>query len=543
MNRKLITLPKGKHRPKTVKRKNRSVFFCQRHSSVQKLPETTMPGSISENISIVVSEEEPVTETQEKVVESNSPVHIAEPAESYEMIEPIKKAKPVDMSEEESTVETRTIVALIAYMIGVRNSNLKLHYEDCSKTFDKLKEIKEAKIIRYLCKMRTALIRKYSRVDHELRFDMKNLDRQEYFDTRNIQELEALGVPVLEVNYTAEKYMMKICSLIALHIDDCMKLFPEWVKWDYIRDLFILPKYNQPKVIAKEINLYRTQYNNYPFHNYIHWNPQEDSGLILTYDRKFLAVIYAQHGDRFSEFAKLRDAAERTKNNIYDFIDNASRVAIAVDCENSDPFKLYSVIKGLDEAETAKISKISLYDDANTTPAWDILGKYLHIPVEHIEIKRIVGHKSLVDIKMAVSISRDYYENGITSFLLFSSDSDFWGLMSSMPQMKFLVMYEYDKCGAAILATMREQNIPYNAMDDFCAAAAGDLKKLVLLQELETRLPHLLGKKPADVAYEVYAATKIAGTKQEIENFCEKYIKTLKLQVGSDGTLELAIRK
>ena len=164
---------------------------------------------------------------------------------------------------------------------------------------------------------------------------------------------------------------------------------------------------------------------------YIHWKPQQ-AGLILTSDTKLLSVLYEQHNDTFNDYTKLHDVAEPVKTSIYNFIDAAGSVAIAVDCENSDPFKLYSVIKGLDADEMAKINKLSLYDDANTTFAWDWLGKYLHIPVEHIEVERVVGHKSLVDIKMAVCVSRDYYENRIDSFILFSSDSDFWGLISSM---------------------------------------------------------------------------------------------------------------
>ena len=47
--------------------------------------------------------------------------------------------------------------------------------------------------------------------------------------------------------------------------------------------------------------------------------------------------------------------------------------AIAVDCENSDPYKLYSVLKGLNQEELAKIEKITLYDDPNTTAGWDWL--------------------------------------------------------------------------------------------------------------------------------------------------------------------------
>ncbi len=460
-------------------------------------------------------------------------------------IEPIKIPQLVTVSdtEEEGTVETRDLAALVGFLIGVKSEYLEQYYNDCMDVFDRLKGSKEAKIIRYLCKIRTVLFQKFGYVDKRLRYDLVNIDRQEIFDAENIRELEKLGVPVVQANYTAEKYCTEISRLINVHIDACRSLFPDWVKWTYFREMFFIAKYNDSKVLTREKDRYRERFNAYPFHMYIHWNPRASSGLILRSDKKLLTSVYAQHGDRFNDYTKLRDAATTTKTNIYDFIDEAVRVAIAVDCENSDPFKLYSVIKGLDEEKLGKISKITLYDDANTTPAWDVLGKYLHIPVEHIEVERVVGHKSLVDIKMAVSVSKDYYDNGISSFLLFSSDSDYWALISSMPQTRFLVMYEYDKCGSAILAAMDEHDVAHCAIDDFCSVYAGDLKKLVLLQELKTRLPNILGLKPMDVAYDIYEATKITGTKQDIENFCEKYIKTLKLQVGEDGTLELAIRK
>ncbi len=472
-------------------------------------------------------------------------VSVVKAEDSKAPAEPVKIPQLVTATdtEAESTVETRDLAALMGFLIGVKRDYLDQYYSDCADVFDKLKDNKEAKIIRYLCKIRTTLFQKFGYVDKQLKYDLINLDRQEIFDRENIKELEELGVPVVQANYTAERYCTDISRLINAHIDACRPLFPDWVKWEYFRDLFFIAQYNRSRVLEGEKDRYRELFNNYPFHMYIHWNPKDKYGLILKSDRKLLASIYAQHGDRFTDYTKLRDAAATTKNNIYDFIDDAARVAIAVDCENSDPFKIYSVIRGLDEDKLKKISKITLYDDANTTQAWDVLAKYLHIPVEHIEVERVVGHKSLVDIKMAVSVSKDHYEAGVTSFLLFSSDSDYWGLISSMPQMQFLVMYEYEKCGSAILSTMDEHNIAHCAIDDFCSVYAGDLKKLVLLQELRTRLPNILGLKPIDVAYDIYEATKISGTKQDVENFCEKYIKTLKLQVGEDGTLEIAIRK
>ena len=71
-----------------------------------------------------------------------------------------------------------------------------------------------------------------------------------------------------------------------------------------------------------------------------------------------------------------------------------------MDCEYSDVYKLYSVLKNLNQDELSKVEKIVLYDDSHTTEGWDWLEKFTRIPVEHVEADRVTGRKSLVDIEM-----------------------------------------------------------------------------------------------------------------------------------------------
>ncbi|MCM1362957.1 MAG: NYN domain-containing protein, partial [Clostridiales bacterium] len=111
-----------------------------------------------------------------------------------------------------------------------------------------------------------------------------------------------------------------------------------------------MPKYNNPNVMRDEFTKYMSNIENYPFQMYINWQPAE-LGSILYSDRKFLKIIYAQHDDIFTDYTKYRDAADETKDNIYNFIDSSTKTAIAVDCENSDVFKLFSVLKGLNQDE------------------------------------------------------------------------------------------------------------------------------------------------------------------------------------------------
>ena len=440
------------------------------------------------------------------------------------------------------TVETKEVVTTIAYMIGVRKSALESSYSEYTETLEKLYDDKEATVIRYLCKLRTVLMQKFKRTDTSIRFELKNLTSLDWYDHDNIKQLEKWGFEIIHVNYRAEKYMQDFTRLINENIDKCSRLFYDWINWEYIRDLFFVPKYNNPNVMRDEFTKYMSNIENYPFQMYIHWLPAE-LGSIVYSDRKFLKIIYAQHDDIFTDYTKYRDAADETKDNIYNFIDSSTKTAIAVDCENSDVFKLFSVLKGLNQDELSKIEKITLYDDTNTTSGWDWLSQFTHIPVEHIEIERVTNRKSLVDVRMTASVVTDFYRDGITSFIIVSSDSDFWGLIESLPNANFLVMYEYEKCGTAIKSALTQHGIYSCAIDDFCTAGTEELKKAVLFAELEKHLPTLYGENPLELTHKIYEATRVTATMKEMENFCNRYVKTLKLKVSSEGKFVIEIQK
>jgi hypothetical protein len=440
------------------------------------------------------------------------------------------------------TVDTKEVVTTIAYMIGVRMSALTVSYGECAELIEKLRADRDATTIRYLCKLRTVLMQKFKKTDDLMRYQLKNLHNIEWYDHENIKQLEKWGFTIIQANSRSEKYMQEFTRLINENIDKCSRLFYDWLNWEYIRDLFFVQKYNKNGVMKQEFTKYMANIEHYPFQMYIHWQPA-NVGSIVYSDRKFLKIIYGQHNDSFTDFTKYKDADDETRNNIYNFIDSAEKTAIAVDCENSNPYKLYSVLKGLNQDELAKIEKITLYDDPNTTAGWDWLAKFTQIPVEHIEIDRVTDRKSLVDLRMTASVVTDFYRDGITSFIIVSSDSDFWGLIESLPKAKFLVMYEYEKCGTAIKNALAQHGIYYCAIDDFCTAGTEDMKRAVLFAELEKHLPSLVGENPLDLTHKIYEATRVTATMKEMENFCNRYVKTLRLKVNSEGKFEIEIQK
>ncbi|MGN0592227.1 MAG: NYN domain-containing protein [Ruminococcus sp.] len=439
-------------------------------------------------------------------------------------------------------VDTKDIAATTAYLMGVRKSAWEKQFgESCPQLLSELDEKKEARIIRSLCKIRTTLMQKFKHTDNEIRYEMKNLDTlPQWYDVENIKQLMRWEIPVIQVNTRAQEYSVHINDLIVKHIDNCKALYPEWIKWEYIRDLFVIPKYTNSTVMKHEFAKYMEKIQMYPYQVYMHWKPQ-DLGNIFYTDGKFLSVLYDMHGDYFDDRSKFRDAAEETKNNIYEFINNSYRTALVVDCENSDVYKLYGVLKNLNADEINKIGKIILYDDFHTTNGWDYLEKMISIPVEHIEVDRVTDHKSLVDMKVATGVCQEFYRNDVSSFILLSSDSDYWGLISSLPEADFLVMYEYAKCGQAIKAKFEEHGIPNCSIDDFCTGNIEDLKRIVLINELRTYLPHILEHNGKELAVQLFEQARIEASENEITNFYNRYIKTLRLKVDADGNFSIEV--
>lgn len=80
--------------------------------------------------------------------------------------------------------------------------------------------------------------------------------------------------------------------------------------------------------------------------NVSYWMPK-DYGNILYTDGKFLELLYAMNGTYFGDKSKYKNAVDDIKNNIYDFIRSSYKTVLVVDCENSDAYKLYGMLKNL----------------------------------------------------------------------------------------------------------------------------------------------------------------------------------------------------
>lgn len=368
--------------------------------------------------------------------------------------------------------------------------------------YEKIKTNENANIIRSLCSLRTQFLKNYKNIDDAHRFEMRPLETlTEYLD---IDAIKFLRRKDIEVNITNAKSptvnIAYINQYILDNIDKIKPLIPDWVKFQYIKNLFLMPggyagyngnniRNDYKKIFNVILNVgkaYGAQRSEYPYQMYISWPKafRESDGNILFNDLKFLRLLYAANGDRFQACRYVVDA----KQEIYEFLDDAVNVAIFVDCENVDPYSFGATILNLDDSELSKIKKIVLYDDVNTSTAWDYITDIINLPVVKKDIERILDNKSLVDITMTAGVCEEHYRNNMESIILASSDSDFWGLIKQLPSARFLVLNEFRKTSPAILEQLDKYKIQHCFMSDFAQDKVQQFKSDVLYLGLNERI-------------------------------------------------------
>lgn len=441
---------------------------------------------------------------------------------------------------------TYDIVSRVAYLIGVpRRIFDNPHEPPKPEIYDLLEKDRNARIIRQLCRVRAAIEQNFGKINDRMRHDFKSIySLPEYVPKDALDQLALDGVDFYRKSSTKlAHHIIELNRIISDRINNCRSIFPVWLNWSYIRDIFIMKDGLTEAGTKAAANTYFSHKECYPYSIFINWTPRND-GNILYNDKKFVTLLYQWHNDYFCDYSKVSDAGSFVKSSIYEFIEDAGKVVMAVDCENSDPYRLGATLKGLDPAVTAKIRKIMLFDDVHTVDAWRILESHTSIPVEHIMTERVKQSKSLVDIELTAMTCREHYRDLVDSFIIVSSDSDYWGLISTLPDAKFLVMMEREKCGPDIKAAMANSGIFYCYIDDFYTGDGEDIKKNALFNTLNRTLDEALRLNVEKMLDDALTATRITMKPAERQQFYDKYIRNMRLVIDAQGnaSLELNIK-
>lgn len=448
----------------------------------------------------------------------------------------------------------KNIVTVISYLIGVDDEKFYAEDRFDIPEYEKLKINDNATIIRYLCRLRTQFLKHYKSIDDARKYQMRPLESMtEYLDIDGIKYLRRKGIEVNVSNAKSPTYnIAHINQYILDNIDKIKNLIPDWVKFEYIKGLFTIPggyagynginlKNNYSKIfsaIGEVGKTYGMQRNAYPYQMYLTWpHPfRETDGNIMYNDLKFLKLLYGANKDTFQASRYVIDATADTKEDVYEFLAESTNVAIFVDCENVDPYAFGATILNLDADTLSKIKKIVLYDDVNTSTAWDYITNIMRIPVVKKDIVRVLDNKSLVDITMTAGVCEEYYRYNTESIILASSDSDFWGLISQLPSAHFLVLNEFRKTSPTVIEHLDKHNVQHCYMSDFAQDKIQQFKSNVLYLGLAERINRFndtgeFGTLDVDeLLQELFYDANITGAEGQIEKekdaFFNKYLKS-----------------
>lgn len=252
---------------------------------------------------------------------------------------------------------TYELVSKVAYLIGVPLRIFQNEHEPPKiEIYNRLEQDKNARIIRNLCIIRTAIERNYRKINDIMRMEYRGLlSMPEILPTSSMQQLSNDGISFIKKSSTKLcHHIIEINRLISDRINNCKSLFPIWINWTYIKELFIMPNGLTEDGTKDAADIYYASLSYYPYQMYINWVPM-DEGNVLYNDKKFATLLYQWHCDAFTEYSKVSDAGAFVKNNIYDFIDDSEKTVLVVDCENSDPYKLCATLKNLDYEVMQKI--------------------------------------------------------------------------------------------------------------------------------------------------------------------------------------------
>ena len=185
--------------------------------------------------------------------------------------------------------------------------------------------------------------------------------------------------------------------------------------------------------------------------------------------------------------------------------------------------------------------KILLFDDVHASSAWEVLNEFTEIPVERILLQRVKEDKSFLDIRLSVGVCKEFYQNKIDSFILASSDSDYWGLIPTLEEAQFLVLVEEEKVSGAIRHTLEDAGITYCYLDDFCTGNSNQIKERALLKELRQRLEEEVNFNIREILREVYEVTRADMAAGEKDQFYARYIRPMHIEIDQDGEVYLRL--
>ena len=431
------------------------------------------------------------------------------------------------------------IVSIIAYLCGMWVGFFGDGQNFDIDVYDRLELNKNARVVRNLCMIRARMERGYKNLFDGFKEGRSVLSMSEYVPADALAQLAKDGVRLSQKPNTSPiEYITQLNGEIQNRINNCKSIVPEWINWEYVKEIFIMPKGTTEAGAKAAAAEYYENMACYPYKTYINIPVPHEDGNILRNDKKFVTTLYHNNLDEFSDLNKVIDVSSQIKVDIYDFLNKGEKVVMIVDCENSNVYNIINMLRSLEWEHVQRVSKIILVNDVHQNIGWQELGKYTDLPIEHIMTQRVMDNKSLVDGTLIAKAFTELYEENVDAFVLLSSDSDFWTLIDAMhSKAKFLVMVEHMKCGPDYKDILANAGVFFCYLDDFNAGEESEqMKNDILLRTLTNEininsfnLKQTLDKALEDLRIDMNAAHK--------EQFYKNHLKPLQIVIDEDGTV------
>ena len=133
---------------------------------------------------------------------------------------------------------TYELVSKVAYLIGVPLRIFQNEHEPPKiEIYNRLEQDKNARIIRNLCIIRTAIERNYRKINDIMRMEYRGLlSMPEIIPASSMQQLSNDGINFIKKSSTKLcHHIIEINRLISDRINNCKSLFPIWINWAYIK--------------------------------------------------------------------------------------------------------------------------------------------------------------------------------------------------------------------------------------------------------------------------------------------------------------------
>ena len=169
-----------------------------------------------------------------------------------------------------------------------------------------------------------------------------------------------------------------------------------------------------------------------------------------------------------------------------------------------------------------------------------------NLPLEYYMTDRVKDDKSAVDVALTIKFYREITQskaegNPIDSAVIISSDCDFWPLIELTPEVRFMVMLEYDNCSQSYYQRLQNNDVPFIYIDEYFSAGNLELKTENVLQEVIREIEEgCLGK------INVFSIINRALTKLELRmndteaaSFYAKYISPMTVTFTKNGSAVL----